>query len=122
KATGTIVAPQITGYDQKLAAPYGYNVEKAKRLLTEAGYPSGFKIGLSCSNDRFIADEQICVAIGAMWARIGVKAEVKTETRAAFFPRVDRGETDAYLYGWANLPAMDAISIISVVLSSRKDS
>lgn len=121
KATGTLVAPQITGYDEKLAELYGYDPEKAKRLLSEAGYPTGFKIGLACSNDRFIADEQICVAIGAMWARVGVEAAIKTETRAAFFPRVDRGETDAYLYGWANLPAVDSISIISVVLSSRKE-
>lgn len=121
KATGTLVAPQIAGYDAKLAGLFGYDPEKAKKLLADAGYPKGFRIGLNCSNDRFIADEQICVAIGAMWARVGVEAVIKTETRAAFFPRVDRGETDAYLYGWANLPAMDSISIISVVLSSRKD-
>jgi peptide/nickel transport system substrate-binding protein len=121
KATGTLVAPQIAGYDSKLAESYGYDPELAKKLLAEAGYPKGFKVGLACSNDRFIADEQICLAIGAMWARVGVQAVVKAETRANFFPRVDRGETDIYLYGWANLPTMDSISIISVLLSSRKD-
>jgi peptide/nickel transport system substrate-binding protein len=121
KAIGTLVAPQITGYDAKLDQPYGYDLEKAKKLLGEAGYPNGFNVGLACSNDRFIADEQLCLAIGSMWARLGVQAIVKTETRANFFPRVDRGETDIYLYGWANLPAMDSISIISVLLSSRKE-
>jgi peptide/nickel transport system substrate-binding protein len=121
RATGTLVAPQIPGYDPALDKPVGYDPDKAKKLLAEAGYPNGFRVGLACSNDRFIADEQICVAIGSMLARIGIEANVRSETRAAFFPRVDRGETDIYLYGWANLPAMDTISLLSVVLSSRKD-
>lgn len=120
RATGGIVAPQITGFDAELDKPFGYDSERAKALLSEAGYPNGFKVGLACSNDRFIADEQLCVAVGGMWARIGVEADVRTESRSNFFPRVDRGETDTYLYGWANLPTLDASSIISVVLSSRR--
>jgi ABC-type transport system substrate-binding protein len=37
-----LVPPNITGYDPKYRNPYGgENLEKAKRLLAEAGYPNG---------------------------------------------------------------------------------
>ena len=84
----------------------------AKKLLAEAGYPKGFKTGLSCTNDRYIADEQLCLAIASMWTRIGVQVDVKTESKATYFPRQDRGETDIWMLGWATLPPMDGFSVL----------
>lgn len=118
---GTLVAPPVPGYSAALDTPLKHDPDLAKKLLTEAGYPNGFKVGLACSNDRYIADEQTCVAIAAMWTRIGVQVDLKTESRATYFPRVDRGETDIYMLGWATLPPMDAYSVLSAILASRKD-
>lgn len=36
-----ILPPGFFGYDEKRVNPYGYNFEKAKQLLAEAGYPNG---------------------------------------------------------------------------------
>lgn len=118
---GLLVAPPVPGYAADLDKPLAHDPDRAKRLLAEAGYPNGFKVGLACPNDRYIADEQTCVAIAAMWTRIGVQVDLKVESRTTYFPRVDRGETDMYMLGWATLPPMDGYSVLSAILASRKD-
>jgi len=116
-----IAAPSITGYDSAIDTPPAYDVDKAKALLAEAGYSEGFKTGLSCSNDRYIADEQICLAISSMWAKIGVETDLSVESKTTYFPRMDNGEFDAYLLGWASLPAMDGYSVLQSLLATHDD-
>lgn len=36
-----ILSPGIPGFDPKFKNPYGFNLEKAKQLIAEAGYPGG---------------------------------------------------------------------------------
>ncbi|MFO1151216.1 MAG: ABC transporter substrate-binding protein [Alsobacter sp.] len=121
RTVGILVAPPVPGYSAEVDKPLAYDPEAAKKLLADAGYPNGFKVGLACPNDRYIADEQICLAIAAMWNRIGVQVDLKTESRATYFPKVDRGETDIYMLGWATLPPMDGYSVLSAILATRKD-
>ena len=116
---GVMVAPPVPGYDAALDKLPQFNPDGAKKLLADAGYPNGFKTKLDCTNDRYIADEQICVAIAAMWKRVGIDVELKTESRATYFPRQDRGETDVYMLGWATLPPMDSYSVLSAIFASR---
>ena len=118
---GILVAPPVPGYSQAIDKPLAFNPDMAKKLLADAGYAKGFKVGLACPNDRYIADEQICVAVAAMWSRIGIDVAPKTESRTTFFPKVDRGETDIYMLGWATLPPMDAYSVLSAIFASRKE-
>ncbi|MDX2101704.1 MAG: ABC transporter substrate-binding protein [Alphaproteobacteria bacterium] len=118
RTVGTLVAPQIPGYARELDQPLRFDPQGAQRLLQEAG-ATGFKVRLNCSNDRYIADEQTCVAIAGMWSRIGVGVEVQVESRTTYFPRMDRGELDIYMLGWATLPPMDAFSVLSALLATR---
>lgn len=57
--------------------PYRYDLEKAKALLVQAGYPDGFtcEIGYDNSNPM---DEAICVAYQASLAKIGVTMNLKS--------------------------------------------
>ncbi|MGL4441933.1 MAG: ABC transporter substrate-binding protein, partial [Bosea sp. (in: a-proteobacteria)] len=119
---GTMVAPPIPGYSADLDKPLAFNVDTAKKLLAEAGFPNGFKTKLDCSNDRYIADEQTCVAIAAMWTRAGIQVELKTQSRTTYFPLVDKGESDVYILGWATLPPMDGYSVASALLHSKTGS
>ncbi|QEL24264.1 ABC transporter substrate-binding protein [Bosea sp. F3-2] len=119
--TGTMVAPPVPGYVADIDKPLAFDLALSKKLLTEAGYPNGFKTGLSCTNDRYIADEQLCLAIAGMWTKAGLQVEVKTESKATYFPRQDRGELDVWMLGWATLPQMDGFSVLSGIFASRKD-
>jgi peptide/nickel transport system substrate-binding protein len=117
--TGLMVAPPITGYVADADQPLAYDPDKAKALLAEAGYPDGFAMGLDCSNDRYVNDEETCVAIAGMWTRIGIDVQLTTQTRSNHFQKVDQGETDAYMIGWATLPQMDGFSPLRAMLATR---
>lgn len=82
--SGQLVAKGLGGYSPAIGvAPYDPN--KAKSLLAAAGYPDGFKLTLHCPNDRYVNDAKICQALGQMFARIGVRANVVTLPSTAFF-------------------------------------
>ena len=95
-----------------------FDPAKAKKLLAEAGYPAGFGFTLHCPNDRYVNDEKLCVAVAAMWARIGLNVRVETMTKANFFPKVQNRDTSAFLAGWGG-GATDAIFILKPVMHSR---
>lgn len=82
-----MVAPGINGASDDFKR-IPYDVEKAKALLEEAGYPDGFEIGLDCPNDRYVNDEAICIAVSNMLSKVGVKVKVNAQTKSKFFQKV----------------------------------
>jgi peptide/nickel transport system substrate-binding protein len=117
---GLLVAPEIPGFNPVLNDRYAYDPEAAKNLLTEAGYPNGFEVGLDCPNDRYLNDEEICQTITSMWAKIGVKANLTSQTKSLHFNKALAGECDIWMLGWATLPMMDSYSVLSQILSSAR--
>ena len=80
--------------------PPATNVERAKKLLAEAGYPNGFGITLGTPNDRYINDAQVAQAVAQMWTRICVKTQIDAMTASTFFSRRNKKEFAVYLAGW----------------------
>jgi peptide/nickel transport system substrate-binding protein len=87
--TGTLIAKEINGYDAGLGKPVVPDLAKAKALMAEAGYPSGFTVTLDCTNDRFMNDEATCVAISGFLSRIGIKAEVRAQTTGKWAQQIN---------------------------------
>lgn len=116
--TGTMIAPQVNGWSEELAKRVPYDPEKAKQLLKEAGYADNLNFTLDCPNNRYINDEAICQAIVAMWARVGVKAQLNAMPRATFFPKVQSYDTSAYLFGWG-VPTFDALYTLQSLIRSK---
>ncbi len=108
QATGALVAPQVNGWSKEVDKRIGYNVEGAKKLLAEAGYPNGFEVDFACPNNRYINDEEICQAVTAMWAKIGIKAKLRTLPLVTYFPKIQRHEASIYMLGWG-VPTFDAL-------------
>ena len=106
--TGALVAPQVNGWTEAVHKRYPFDVEAAKKLLADAGYPDGFEVDFACPNNRYINDEQICQAVTAMWARIGVKAKLRTLPLVTYFPMIQRYEASIYMLGWG-VPTFDAL-------------
>ncbi len=121
RIAGLMIAPPIAGYVAEDDVKPPYDMDAAKALLAEAGYADGFTMGLDCSNDRYVNDEELCLAIASMWKNLGIDVKLTTQTKGNHFPKVDNGETDAYLIGWATLPAMDGYSPIRAMLATRGD-
>ena len=101
--TALMVGKGINGFDEALNKRLlPYDPAAAKKLLADAGYPSGFEIGMDCPNDRYINDEQICTAVAAMLARIGVKVNPLIQTRAKYFAKIlgPGYNTSFFMLGW----------------------
>ena len=106
--TGALIAPQVNGWSKKADARWPYDVQAAKKLLTDAGYENGFEVDFACPNNRYINDEEICQAVAAMWARVGVKVKLRTLPLVTYFPMIQRYEASIYMLGWG-VPTFDAL-------------
>ncbi len=81
-------------YAPPTSTEHSYNVEKAKELLEEAGYPDGFDIGLCCYESQDLVN--ILQIVQNTWASIGVNAEISTMDKGTYFTKLYAGEFDIY--------------------------
>jgi len=115
---GVMVAPGVNGNAPDIDVPTKADAEGAKKLLAEAGYPDGFEVRLNCPNNRYVNDEEICQAIVAMWARIGVKAPLVAENMATFAQKFQNFDSSLYLLGWG-VATYDAQYMIQSLIRTR---
>jgi peptide/nickel transport system substrate-binding protein len=100
KPTGLLVGPGINGFDDSMNNRLAFDVEAAKKLLNDAGYPNGFEVAMNCPNDRYVNHGDICQAVAANLAKIGVKINLQAETKGTYFPKILKRDTSFYLLGW----------------------
>jgi len=75
----------------ELQAEYSYNPEKAKQLLSEAGYPNGFKTDCVLPSD---FDVELLQIIKSYFMDIGVDLEIKTMEFPAWIALAMEGKFD----------------------------
>jgi peptide/nickel transport system substrate-binding protein len=57
---------------------YGYDPDKAKALLTQAGYPDGFSISFKAPDGRYLQDKAVAEAVAGQLEKVGIKADLET--------------------------------------------
>jgi peptide/nickel transport system substrate-binding protein len=97
-----LVSPPVFGHVAALK-PEPLDVEGARKLLAEAGYPDGFGVTLHAPNNRYVNDEQVAQAVAQMLARIGIAAKVEAMPVAVYFPRARNREFSLALLGWGSM-------------------
>jgi peptide/nickel transport system substrate-binding protein len=73
---------------------------------------------MNCPNNRYVNDEEICQAVLAMWARIGVKATLMAENMATFSQRFQNFDSSLYMLGWG-VATFDAQYTIQSLVRTR---
>ena len=94
--------PAIPGYDTALKNEY--NPARAKELLAKAGFPNGMEIdlwALPVARPTNPNGQLMAQLIQQDWARIGVKANIKTYEWGEYLKRANRGEHSVYMSGWS---------------------
>ena len=109
------ITPSILASNPDAEKRLAYDPNRARQLLTEAGYPNGFEVTLDCPNNRYINDEEICVAVAAMLARVGIQTKVTAQPRATYFPKLEKFDTSFYMLGWGGA-VTDAQTTLDPVL------
>lgn len=97
--------PSLWGYNKDVQ-DYPYDLEKAKSLLKEAGYPNGLPgeyvfYAMPVSRPYMQDAKKVAEAIQADFAKIGVKTKISSPEWATYLDDVKKGEKDdMFLLGW----------------------
>jgi len=76
RVAGIAATPGFGGYQPDLDERWPTDLDLARSLLAEAGYPDGFVTTLNCPLERYVNTEEICRATASMLARIGIDVRV----------------------------------------------
>nr|AGF93164.1 oligopeptide ABC transporter substrate-binding protein [uncultured organism] len=115
--TVTLLTEKDLGFNPDVE-PYGYNPEKARELLDEAGYPNGFEIEMATLSGRYINDEQVAQAIAGYLGDIGVDVKLQVMEFGAFNDKLfSKQISPMFLVGWGN-PVFDASYVFDFIVRS----
>jgi peptide/nickel transport system substrate-binding protein len=89
--------PGIPGYDEGLR-PYAYDPDRARQLLSEAGFGGGFDVTLVTPEGRYLNDRLASEAIAGMWSRVGVRTRVQVMDWSPFVQGVLGKTHDAFFF------------------------
>ena len=88
---GTPVIPGLKKYsDNSLVKAYPHNVQKAKELLTKAGYPNGFSMTITVPSNYTVHVDTAQVIVNQL-KKAGIKAQIKQVDFATWLSKVYQG-------------------------------
>jgi peptide/nickel transport system substrate-binding protein len=117
-----MIAPQLFKLSKDFTRPK-FDPDLAKKLLTEAGYPDGFEVGMDCPNDRYVNDAAICQAVVGMLARVGIKVDLLAQPKALYFAKILKAgnyNSSFYMLGWTP-GTSDAHNVLFDLMGCRDD-
>jgi peptide/nickel transport system substrate-binding protein len=110
RATGQPFSSGWLGYDPEIK-PYPYDPARARKLLSEAGHPSGFEVTWNISAGAFIADKEIAEAAAAMLGQVGVRARLVPTERAKIQRDLQSSTFDGITAGqWGTVAESDIMA------------
>ena len=107
------LVPDAFGYNNELK-PYGYDVEKAKQLLKEVGFDSGFSVEFDATKDTI----EIAEAISNQLAEVGIKAEVRIWEWGVLRPQLEQNKRSLFIASWGNA-SLDPTGILIPTLTTN---
>jgi peptide/nickel transport system substrate-binding protein len=114
RGTGQWLPPGSYSYNDAVKVPT-VDLDKARALLAEAGFPQGFRLTLHTPNDRYPNDSRTAQAVAQMWTRIGVRTTVEALPWSAFSVRSSRQEFGMRLVGWGSLTGEASYALVNIM-------
>ena len=100
-------------------SPYRYDVDKAKDLLREAGYPDGFSTELWVPAGRFTLAEQVVEALQYQLSEIGIDAQMRVMEYGQYQPQLRAGNCAGLAFLGTGVSAGDPANFYDLLHSGR---
>jgi peptide/nickel transport system substrate-binding protein len=99
-----MVPSQSWGYFKDLEGAIGFDLDRAKALLKEAGYEKGFACEIMSSSNKSYDLGELAQILQADLKKIGVNATVTELESARYDTRMNKGDIQMMVhnYAWAN--------------------
>ncbi|MBA2666283.1 MAG: glutathione ABC transporter substrate-binding protein [Trueperaceae bacterium] len=110
------ISPQVFGAHQDLE-PYGYDPERARTLLAEAGYADGFSTTL-WTNDNPLRI-QIAEIAQAQLGEVGIQVDVQVLEWSTYLAETAAGNHDMFILGWVTVTADADYGLYALFHSSQ---
>ena len=94
----------MPSFDETLKGKYTFDLEKAKALLTEAGYPNGFKAEVCVSSDERNRAAQV---LQSDYAKIGIELDINVMEFGTLMDYCNTGTHDMFIMGWGHATNQD---------------
>lgn len=91
--------PPTLGYDADIER-LEFNRERARQLLSEAGFPNGFDLTVDVTNNQFANDVELGQAVAQLLSQVGINAEARARPASLFFEDVNAHVLDFFIVGW----------------------
>lgn len=117
------ISPGIVGYSPIQPGGWPYDVERAKRLLAEAGHGAGLNVTLLHPTGRYVQDAAVAAAVQAQLRAAGINARLQTMEWAAYLSYtnqpVDRTPVEMFMLGWGTVTGDADYGLFSLFHSSQ---
>ncbi|MDR7387845.1 MAG: ABC transporter substrate-binding protein, partial [Armatimonadota bacterium] len=117
------ISPGIVGYAPIQPGGWPYDVDRAKRLLAEAGHGGGLNVTLLHPTGRYVQDAAVAAAVQAQLRAAGINARLQTMEWAAYLSftnqPVDRTPVEMFMLGWGTVTGDADYGLFSLFHSSQ---
>ena len=124
----TIIKTVLEGYGQVLGVPlekeafgfnpnikwYGYDPDRAKALLREAGHPNGFEMTMHVPNRRYMNDIEVVQAMAQMLGKVGIKVKVEVGEQSVYTTKWRQKQLlPVYMTAWGGAGVFDGDLLVN---------
>lgn len=92
------LSPMVWGYNEDVAKQ-DTNMEEAKKLLEEAGFPDGFKTSIWTNDNP--QRQQIAIIVQETLKQLNVDVQIEVMEWGAYLEKTSKGDHDMFMLGWA---------------------
>jgi peptide/nickel transport system substrate-binding protein len=111
---GQIVPDGLGGHDASLV-PTPYDLEGAKKLLAEAGYPNGFGLTLQTSSNRVPKDGELGQALGQMFSRGGLRMAVEALPYNVYVGQATARKFSMFVFSYGGTMSSSAFPLAAIL-------
>lgn len=122
KPVNQLAVEQYFGFVEDLPA-LDYDPDKVQDLLTQAGFPDGVNLPLTCPSGRYLKDREVCEVIVSELAKVNIDAQpFEAMEVGAYFGGVLAGEVGPLIYIGRLAPSINVVDMYNSSLCGSADS